>query len=154
LEQLCNQLRHFLGGPVNEEPGWRGFALPRLQHRYGHVWTTVILGPLWAAWHLPLFQVSGWSRASPWQFFLLLLGVCFLLPAAANLAKFAVLVALVLHAFFNTSSGLVKALTHDLPPPAVSDGELYTGGLGLWDRPWSHHSRHPDQHAKICLTLT
>ena len=40
--------------------------------------------------------------------------------AAANLAKFAVLVAIVLvaivlHALFHTSSGLVKALTHDLP---------------------------------------
>lgn len=95
---------------------------------------------------------AGCPRASPWQFFLILLGVCFLLTAAANLAKFAVLVAIVLHAFFNSSSGLVKALIHDLP--RVSDGELNTGGLCLWDSPWSHHSRHADQQAKICLTLT
>jgi hypothetical protein len=58
------------------------------------------------------------ESASPWQFLLILLS--FLLIAAAKLAKFAVLVAIVLHAIvlhglFHTSSGLVKALTHDLP---------------------------------------
>jgi hypothetical protein len=39
--------------------------------------------------------------------------------AAAKLAKFAVLVAIVLHALFYTSSGLVKGLTHDLPHDRV-----------------------------------
>lgn len=104
-----------LGGPVNEEPGWRGFALPRLQQRYGPIWATLILAPLWAAWHLPLFQIEGWSSASPLQFVFILLGVGFLLTAAANLAKFGVLVAIVLHAFFNTSSAMGNALTHELP---------------------------------------
>ena len=70
-------------------------CLAKAAASYGQIWTTVILGPLWPAWHLPLFQVSGWSRASPWQFFLVLLGVCFLLAAAANLVKLAVLVAIV-----------------------------------------------------------
>lgn len=104
-----------LGGPVNEEPGWRGFALPRLQQRYGAVWATLILAPLWAGWHLPLFHIEGWSSASPFQFLLILFGIGFLLTAAANLAKFGVLVAIVLHAFFNTSSAMGNALTHELP---------------------------------------
>jgi len=106
----------FLGGPVNEEPGWRGFALPRLQDRFGPYGATLILAPIWAAWHLPLFQVQGWSSASPWQFLLILVGASFLLTAAANLSEFNVLVAIVLHACFNTSSGMVNALTHNLPP--------------------------------------
>jgi membrane protease YdiL (CAAX protease family) len=38
----------------NEEPGWRGFALPRLQNRFSPVKSTLILGALWAPWHLPL----------------------------------------------------------------------------------------------------
>lgn len=113
----------FLGGPVNEEPGWRGFALPRLQQRYGPFWATVILAPLWAGWHLPLFQVPGWSTASPWQFVLILLGASFLLTATANLSRFNIVVAILLHAFLNTSTAMVNALTHNLPPrpyPMVS----------------------------------
>lgn len=41
-----------------EEPGWRGFALPRLQQRYGPLFGTLLLGVLWAGWHLPLFMTS------------------------------------------------------------------------------------------------
>src|SRR6266566_3336191 len=40
-----------LDGPLLEEPGWRGFALPRLQTRWGPLLGTVVLGVLWAAWH-------------------------------------------------------------------------------------------------------
>ncbi|MEU3169407.1 CPBP family intramembrane glutamic endopeptidase, partial [Streptosporangium sp. NPDC006930] len=45
-----------------EEPGWRDFALPRLQRRFGPLGGTFILGPLWALWHLPLFmsEWGGW----------------------------------------------------------------------------------------------
>jgi membrane protease YdiL (CAAX protease family) len=43
------------GGPLLEEGGWRGFALPRLQRRYGPLVGTVILGALWSVWHLTLF---------------------------------------------------------------------------------------------------
>lgn len=105
----------WLGGPVNEEPGWRGFALPRLQQRYGPVRATLILAPLWAGWHLPLFLMPDWSSANPWQFLLIMLGVSFLLTAAANLSRFNVLVAILLHAFFNTSSAMANALTNGLP---------------------------------------
>lgn len=38
-----------------EEIGWRGFALPRLQHRLSVSRATLLLGLLWAAWHLPAF---------------------------------------------------------------------------------------------------
>jgi len=106
----------FLGGPVPEEPGWRGFALPRLQAHYGAFWASVILAPLWAAWHLPLFWIMpGWTSASPGQFALILLGISFLLTWAANLGRFSILIAIVLHAFFNTSSGLGNALSSNLP---------------------------------------
>lgn len=40
-------------GPLLEEMGWRGFALPILLHRFNPLLASVILGLLWAAWHLP-----------------------------------------------------------------------------------------------------
>jgi membrane protease YdiL (CAAX protease family) len=45
----------FGGGPLGEEIGWRGFALPRMQPRYGPLLGTLILGVPWAFWHLPQF---------------------------------------------------------------------------------------------------
>ena len=39
---------------LGEEPGWRGFLLPRLQNRHGSVVASLILGGIWALWHLPL----------------------------------------------------------------------------------------------------
>lgn len=43
-----------------EEPGWRDFALPRLQSRFGPLRAALVLGPLWSLWHLPLF-LSDWG---------------------------------------------------------------------------------------------
>ncbi|HEY0240695.1 MAG TPA: CPBP family intramembrane glutamic endopeptidase [Friedmanniella sp.] len=48
-----------------EEPGWRDFALPRLQARFGPLRAALVLGPLWTLWHLPLFlsDWGGWPDA-------------------------------------------------------------------------------------------
>jgi membrane protease YdiL (CAAX protease family) len=45
-------------GPLGEEPGWRGFALPRMLERQGALAASLTLGVLWAAWHLPLGLVG------------------------------------------------------------------------------------------------
>ena len=45
----------FFGVALPEEIGWRGFALPRMQPRYGPLRGTLLLGLLWALWHLLYF---------------------------------------------------------------------------------------------------
>src|SRR5690349_8076050 len=50
---LPNVLFGLLIPSIGEEPGWRGFALPRLQQGYGPIAGTIILGALHGIWHLP-----------------------------------------------------------------------------------------------------
>lgn len=62
---------------LGEESGWRGFALPELQRRHAALTSALVVGLLWAAWHLPLFSfaqglsgLSGLARAG-WFFSIL-----------------------------------------------------------------------------------
>ncbi len=40
---------------IGEEFGWRGYALPRLQGRLGALGAALVIGPIWAVWHLPYY---------------------------------------------------------------------------------------------------
>ena len=46
-------LRQILTSGLGEEPGWRGYLLPRLQSLYGSGRAVWILGTVWAVWHYP-----------------------------------------------------------------------------------------------------
>jgi membrane protease YdiL (CAAX protease family) len=66
-------------GPLPEELGWRGYGLDRLQTRYNPAAASLLLGLVWALWHLPLCVMAGTPQAEfgllTWPFFRYMLQV-------------------------------------------------------------------------------
>jgi uncharacterized protein len=122
----------FLGGALGEEPGWRGFALPRLQSLHGPLVGTLILGPLWGLWHLPLF-LTPWNVLSAFNvvvFVLTTTCLAIMYTWVFNNTKGSVLMAILIHASFN---GFVTGILGPLfPAPVLEDYGLLPilGGFG------------------------
>jgi len=53
-----------IAGPLAEEPGWRGTAYPRLRASLSRLQAGLLLGVVWAVWHLPLFFMPGTVQAA------------------------------------------------------------------------------------------
>ncbi len=62
LAQLGSFLPLLIIGLLSEEIGWRGYALGRLQTRWNALTSSLIVGLIWALWHLPLFMIVGTSQ--------------------------------------------------------------------------------------------
>lgn len=92
-------------GPLWEEPGWRGFALPRLQVRYGPLVGTLMLGVLWAAWHLPGY-FGGWLIASPLALLVSSLAFSIVMTWVYNNARGSILLMILLHSSSNATLAL------------------------------------------------
>lgn len=122
-------LSTFFGGPVNEEPGWRGFALPRLQERFGPLAGSIFLGLLWTGWHLPLFLLHGWVNVPVWAYTLLLVAASVLITLGNNISGFSIIVPIMMHAILNTSTRLLAALSEGLPT-RTPELLYYLGAIG------------------------
>ena len=105
-----------------EETGWRGFALVPLQRRFGPVGGTVVLGLLWAAWHIPTFFVVETYRAMTVPMLVggFGLGICagaLVLSRIAQRTNGSILAPAVWHATYNMTSataagcGVIAAVT-------------------------------------------
>jgi membrane protease YdiL (CAAX protease family) len=93
-----------------EETGWRGFALPRLQDRQGPLVGTAILSVAWGMWHLPNVLFGGWTGASYALWLVLTIASAFVYTWVFNNTGGSILLAALLHAAINMSSGLVLDL--------------------------------------------
>jgi membrane protease YdiL (CAAX protease family) len=102
----------FGGGPLGEEPGWRGYALPRLQSAHGPLKGTLLLALVWTGWHLPDFLTSaqGGGSGVPVNTLLVNFGLFLLLVTALaviftwvfNHTGGSILLAILAHASVNT----------------------------------------------------
>lgn len=52
-----------VGPPLAEEPGWRGYALPRLHAAWGMLPATLVTAGLAALWHAPYWLIPGYGPA-------------------------------------------------------------------------------------------
>jgi membrane protease YdiL (CAAX protease family) len=120
-----------LGGPLGEEPGWRGYALPRLEAALGPVRGSLLLGLLWTGWHLPMFWYPGWTSSPLWIYFLFLTGQSLILTYGTNLAGFGIITPIAMHATFNTVSRFLSGLFTDTQPSARVPFELVMALCGL-----------------------
>ena len=99
---------------AGEEIGWRGYALPRLAARFGLGPASLLLGVIWACWHLPLFFIPG-TNTSGQSFTVYLLQVTALSVAMGWLylrTDGSLLLVMLMHAAINN--------TKDIVPSAVS----------------------------------
>lgn len=101
-----------IGGPLGEEFGWRGFALPRLQQRFGMLKSSVALGVVWALWHLPLFWLDGapQNQVPFGLFFLMTIALSVLFAWLFNNTNGSVLLTMLFHGAVNTWSGPLRIL--------------------------------------------
>ncbi|GIJ47244.1 CAAX amino protease [Virgisporangium aliadipatigenens] len=104
-------IMQFLTTATAEEPGWRDFALPRLQDRFGPVLGTVVLGLLWGAWHLPLFLTEWGGPNVTWTlpvvFILGCVPLSLVMTWVFNRTGQSVPLIMLLHAGINTTYSLV-----------------------------------------------
>jgi len=101
------------GGPLGEEAGWRGFALPRLLKRFDPLLASVYLGLIWGIWHLPLHVTGYYNQVfgSPWGGLLVRLftnvPLAIIFTWLYNHTHGNLLVMVILHTMVNVTSGLV-----------------------------------------------
>lgn len=94
----------FFIGAGQEEPGWRGFALPRLLSKYSPFISSIILGFIWTIWHIPLFFIEGSSQVElPFEYYLPnVIAMAIVLTLLYLKSSGSVLPAMVLHAGLNS----------------------------------------------------
>ena len=117
---------NLLGGPLFEEFGWRGYLQPRLQELLPPWIAAICVGVLWAFWHFPLFLVR-WISAPPLVFTFILVGLSVVMATAFNASGRAVLVAIMMHSAFNSSSSFLPAFLGNVPVRDHPAGELLIG---------------------------
>jgi membrane protease YdiL (CAAX protease family) len=102
---------------AGEEIGWRGYALPRLAARFGLARASLVLGVLWAFWHLPQFYIadadSYHQSFGVWAAQVVAMSVAFAWLYARTGGS--LLLVMLLHAAINNSKDVVRSAAATAP---------------------------------------
>lgn len=116
-------------GPLGEELGWRGYALPRLQMRHSALTSSLIIGVVWTFWHIPLFWVPG-AALAPWEtvnvtsvstYLVSTVGTAIIFTWLFNNSRGSILIAIVLHMTINASGRVLFSMFPELTEDALSN---------------------------------
>lgn len=124
---------HFVFGPLFEETGWRGFALPRMQQQMGPMRATLLLGLLWGGWHFFLY-LPGWIGAGAAGIVNTAIFVCFTVSVSvlftwlSNNTRASLLLAMLLHGSVNGTATYLQVLADR--GVITSDAALFSAGVG------------------------
>ncbi|MBN1330714.1 MAG: CPBP family intramembrane metalloprotease [Candidatus Heimdallarchaeota archaeon] len=109
-------------GPVSEEAGWRRFMLQKMQTKYNALVSSLILGLVWFAWHIPLFFIEGTSQylmrssiISIIIYFVLVMAIGLILTWLYNNTKGSLIITILGHFCFNFSSVLIISMLGLMP---------------------------------------
>jgi uncharacterized protein len=96
-------------GPLGEETGWRGFLQDRLQGRARSVATAIMVGLVWAFWHLPAFRFADFRNGLSWPQFVALypistILVAFIMGHLWRWSNGSLFIAMFFHAVLNTTA--------------------------------------------------
>jgi hypothetical protein len=110
---------------IGEEFGWRGFVLPRLQNRYNALVSSLIIGVMWAIWHIPQFFIEGTFQHD-------LGSQAGLLPAFLTYSVFLIVSSIWFTWVFNNTRGsvLMAAVMHGASNAWGSYIDVYRGYFG------------------------
>lgn len=105
-----------LGGPLQEEFGWRGYALDPLQERVGSLGAGTLIGLVWGIWHLPWFYMPSMTiyyQRPFWGFLVSITLLSVVMTWVYTGTGGSLLAMVLLHASFNWSHGMFPVLETD-----------------------------------------
>lgn len=114
---------------AGEELGWRGYALPRLASRLGLRAASVVLGVIWAVWHLPLFYLAttdSFGQSFP-VYLLHVTAISVMMAWLYWKSGESLLLVMMMHASINNTGGIVPGTV-----PAAAEPLSFAASTVAW----------------------